>query len=216
MSSSQDVFAAVHQHILEGNSEQAVSSTREGLSAGLAPMTLVYEAMIPALQEVGRRFEAGDYFLPEMLVAAAAMQASMEVVRPLLAESEAEPIGIFVMGTVAGDIHDIGKNLCNVMLESGGFRVIDLGINVPADAFVEAIREHRPDAVGMSAFVTTTMPEVDRTIQAIEAAGLRNEVKIMVGGAPLDQEYADQVGADGYAPDANSTVRVTKQLLGLE
>ncbi|MCS7040285.1 MAG: cobalamin-dependent protein, partial [Caldilineales bacterium] len=121
----------------------------------------------------------------------------------------------FVMGTVKGDIHDIGKNLCNVMLEGAGFRVIDLGVNVPPEKFVEAIREYRPDAVGMSAFLTTTMPMQKVTIEAITAAGLRDQVKILVGGAPVTQEFADKIGADGYAPDANSTVRVTKKLLGL-
>ncbi|MDW8269961.1 MAG: cobalamin-dependent protein, partial [Anaerolineae bacterium] len=121
----------------------------------------------------------------------------------------------FVIGTVKGDIHDIGKNLCNVMLEGAGFRVIDLGVNVPPEKFVEAIREYRPDAVGMSAFLTTTMPMQKVTIEAITAAGLRDQVKILVGGAPVTQEFADKIGADGYAPDANSTVRVTKKLLGL-
>lgn len=216
MSNEAEVLKLLHDHVLEGDVEQAVSVTRDGLDLGIAPLDLVYEAMVPALAEVGRRFEEGEFFLPEMLVAAAAMQGAMAIVRPRLAEADVEPIATFVMGTVAGDIHDIGKNLCNAMLESAGFEVIDLGVNVAADAFVVAIREHQPAAIGMSAFVTTTMPEIDRTIRAIEAAGLRDQVSIMVGGAPLDQDYADQVGADGFAPDANSTVRVTKQLLGLD
>ena len=216
MTNPTEILGAIHNHVLEGDVELAVASTQEGLDVGVSPIKLVYEAMIPALAEVGRRFEVGDYFLPEMLVAAAAMQASMEIVRPRLAEAEAEPIASFVMGTVAGDIHDIGKNLCNVMLESGGFRVIDLGVNVAPESFVAAIREHQPRAVGMSAFVTTTMPEIERTIQAIDEAGLRDQVMIMVGGAPLDQDYADQVGADGFAPDANSAVRVTKRLLSVD
>lgn len=216
MTERQETLDGIHDNILEGDPERATSQTRAGLDFGLDPMDLVYQAMIPALQEVGRRFESGEYFLPEMLAAAAAMQASMDIVRPLLADAAAKPIGTFVMGTVAGDIHDIGKNLCNAMLESTGFKVIDLGVNVPAAEFVEAIRMHQPDAMGMSAFLTTTMQEIGRNIAAIEAAGLRDAVKILVGGALLNQDYADRVGADGYAPDANSAVRTTRQLLGLD
>jgi len=216
MSEREEILDSIHDGILFGDPDGAALQTRAGLGIGLDPMDLVDEAMMPALREVGRRFETGEYFLPEMLTAAAAMQASMDAVRPLLSDAAKEPIGTFVMGTVAGDIHDIGKNLCNVILENSGFRVIDLGVNVPADDFVEAIRVNRPDAVGMCAFLTTTMREIERNIAAIEAAGLRDGVKIMVGGAPVDQEYADRVGADGYAPDANSATRVTKQLLGLD
>jgi len=216
MSEREEILDGIHDGILFGETDGAVASTQAGVSAGLDPMDLVDVAMMPALREVGRRFESGGYFLPEMLVAAAAMKASMDVVRPLLREIANDPIGTFVMGTVAGDIHDIGKNICNVMLESSGFKVIDLGINVPAEDFVEAIRANQPDAVGMSAFLTTTMRQIERNIEAIEAAGLRDGIKILIGGAPVNQEYADQVGADGYAPDANSTTRITKQLLGLE
>jgi len=139
----------------------------------------------------------------------------MEILQPLIAASGAEPLGTFVMGTVKGDIHDIGKNLCNTMLEGAGFTVIDLGVNVPPETFVEAIREHKPQAVGMSAFLTTTMPMFKINIEAIKEAGLRDSVKILVGGAPVTQEYCDVVGADGFAPDASSTVRLTKRLLGL-
>lgn len=216
MSERSKILAAIHDIILEGDPDGATSQTQAALDKGLEPLDLIYESMIPALQEVGRRFESGEYFLPEMLVSANAMQAAMNIVRPLLGETAMKPLGTFVMGTVAGDIHDIGKNLCNAMLESTGFKVIDLGVNVPAAAFVAAIKTHQPDAIGMSAFLTTTMREIERNITAIEEAGLRDQVKIMVGGALLNQEYADRVGADGYAPDANSTARVTKQLLGIE
>ena len=209
-----ELLGQIHDGILDGDPDGAESATKAALDSGAEALDLIYEAMIPALQEVGRRFEAGEYFLPEMLMSANAMQTCMNIVRPLLTEASLEPVGTFVMGTVAGDIHDIGKNLCNAMLESSGFKVIDLGVNVSADEFVEAIRVHKPDAVGMSAFLTTTMREIDRTIAAITEAGLRDQVKIMVGGALLNQEYADQVGADGYAPDANSAARVTKRLIG--
>lgn len=216
MGEREEILTTIHDSILDGDPDGAAAATQAGLDKGSDPLDLIYEAMIPALQEVGRRFEDGEYFLPEMLMSANAMQTSMSIVRPLLAETSMKPLGTFVMGTVAGDIHDIGKNLCNAMLESTGFNVIDLGVNVPAEAFVEAIRVHQPDAVGMSAFLTTTMRQIDQNIAAIEKAGLRDRVKIMVGGALLSQEYADQVGADGYAPDANSAARVTKQLLGLD
>ncbi|MDJ0923637.1 MAG: corrinoid protein [Acidimicrobiia bacterium] len=216
MSSREDILARIHDCVLDGDPTGATEGTRAGLEADIEAMALVYESMVPALREVGRRFEAGEYFLPEMLMSANAMQACMDLVRPLLADSARKPIGTFVMGTVAGDIHDIGKNLCNAMLESTGFKVIDLGVNVPADAFVEAITAHEPDAVGMSAFLTTTMREIGRNIGAIEDAGLRDRVKILVGGALLDQAYADEVGADGYAPDANSAARLTKEVLGID
>ena len=178
-------------------------------------MVLLFDALIPALEEVGRLFEIGEYFVPEMLIAANAMSGAMEILQPLIAASGAEPLGTFVMGTVKGDIHDIGKNLCNVMLEGAGFKVIDIGVNVAPETFIEAIKEHKPDAVGMSAFLTTTMPMFITNIEAIIEAGLRDQVKILVGGAPVTQEYCDIVGADGFAPDANSCVRLTKQLLGI-
>ncbi len=211
-----EVLAGIHDHILDGRAEAAVELTGEGLRLGIEPTVLLFSAMIPALEEVGSRFEAGVYFLPEMLIAARAMQAAMQVVRPHLAETEGVFVGRFVMGTVAGDIHDIGKNLCNVMLEGAGFEVIDLGVNVPGSEFVTAIREHRPDVVGLSAFLTTTMPEIEHTIRLVAESGLRESVKIVIGGAPVSAAYATEVGADGYAPDASSAVRMTKGLLGLE
>jgi methylmalonyl-CoA mutase cobalamin-binding domain/chain len=143
------------------------------------------------------------------------MQGAMAILKPLIAESGAKPIGTFVMGTVKGDIHDIGKNLVNIMLEGAGFEVIDLGVNVPPEAFVEAVRQHQPQAMGMSAFLTTTMVMFKPTIEALKEAGLREQLKILVGGAPVTQEYADMVGADGFASDASAAVRLTKDLLGL-
>ena len=162
------------------------------MTLGIAPELILYNALIPALEEVGRLFELGEYFVPEMLMSAQAMQGSMEILAPLIAETGAKPVGKFVMGTVKGDIHDIGKNLCNVMLEGGGFEVIDLGVNVPVERFVEAVREHKPDFLGMSAFLTTTMPMFKPTIEALEAAGLRDDLHIFVGGAPVTEEFAAQ------------------------
>ena len=204
----------LYDHVLHGEADPAVEDVRAGMAAGIAPGTLLFEAMIPALDEVGRRFESGEYFLPEMLIAARAMRASMEVLRPHMSGADAPSLGTVVIGTVAGDIHDIGKDMVEIMLEGAGFAIVDLGVNVPIDRFVAAIREHRPVVVGMSAFLTTTMPMVGRTIDAIRDAGLRDTVRIIVGGAPINEAFAAEVGADGYAPDASSAVRVTRALIG--
>ena len=174
---------------------------------------MLFDALIPSLEEVGARFERGDYFVPEMLIAARAMQGALDILRPLLVAEGVQQIGTFVMGTVKGDVHDIGKNLVNIMLEGAGFTVIDLGVNVPPERFVEQIEEHKPEIVGFSAFLTTTMPMFKANINAIEKAGLRDKVIIMVGGAPVTQEYADAVGADGYAADASTAVRLAKDLI---
>jgi 5-methyltetrahydrofolate--homocysteine methyltransferase len=215
MSRQDEILDGLYDNTLNGIAQPVIDLTNEGLELGMDPMVLLFDALIPALQEVGRLFEIGEYFVPEMLIAAKAMSGAMHILQPLIAAGGAEPLGTFLMGTVKGDIHDIGKNLCNVMLEGAGFTVIDLGVNVDPEVFVEAIRQHNPDAVGMSAFLTTTMPMFKTTIQAIAEAGLRDQVKILVGGAPVTQEYCDIVGADGFAPDANSCVRLTKSLLGI-
>ena len=187
--------------------------THAGLAAGLAPGELLYEALIPSLEEVGARFERGDFFVPEMLIAGKAMAGALDMLRPLLAETGAETIGTFVMGTVKGDVHDIGKNLVNIMFEGAGFQVIDLGVQVAPEKFVAPINEHKPDIVGFSAFLTTTMPMFKANINALEKAGLRDQVIVMVGGAPVTQEYADVVGADGYAADASAAVVRAKELI---
>jgi 5-methyltetrahydrofolate--homocysteine methyltransferase len=215
MSRQEEILDGLYESVLDGQAEPTVALTKEGLALGVEPLGLLFDAMIPALEEVGRLFELGEYFVPEMLISARAMAGAMEILRPLIAETGLKPVGTFVMGTVKGDIHDIGKNLCNIMLEGAGFTVIDLGVNVAPERFVEAIKEYNPQAVGMSAFLTTTMPMFKVNIQAIAAAGLREQVKILVGGAPVTQEYCDTVGADGYAPDASATVRLTKKLIGL-
>jgi len=216
MSREEEILDLLYNHTLDGEDEPVVELTNEGLALGMDPMVILFDALIPSLEEVGSLFEQGEYFVPEMLVAANAMAGAMAILKPLIAESGAKPIGTFVMGTVKGDIHDIGKNLCNVMLEGAGFEVIDLGVNVAPETFIEAIREHQPDAVGMSAFLTTTMPMCKVNIDEIGEAGLRDQVKILIGGAPITQDYAEQVGADGFAPDASSTVRLTKKLIGIE
>ena len=214
MTGHEELLDQLYGAVLSGDVNRAVEVTQEGLGRDVEPTVLLFDAMIPALEEIGRRFETGEVFLPEMLIVANAMQGAMTILRPLIVAAGVETIGRFVMGTVAGDIHDVGKNLCNVMLEGAGFEVIDLGINVPAQAFVDAIREMEPDVVGMSAFLTTTALEFARNIELIEEAGLRDRVKILIGGAPVDQALVDSVGADGFAPDASSAVRITKAVMG--
>ena len=210
---TEELLKQLYDATLVGNAPEVLSLTDQGLAKGLGPEVLLYEALIPSLEEVGARFERGDFFVPEMLIAGKAMAGALEVLRPLLAETGAESIGTIVMGTVKGDVHDIGKNLVNIMFEGAGFQVIDLGVQVAPEKFVDAIREHQPDIVGFSAFLTTTMPMFKANINALQKAGLRDQVIVMVGGAPVTQEYADAVGADGYAPDASATVKRAKDLL---
>ncbi|MFN8455184.1 MAG: corrinoid protein [Anaerolineae bacterium] len=215
MSRQEEILDGLYQYTLDGDAAKVIELTNEGLELEIAPLTMVFDALIPSLEEVGRLFEVGDYFVPEMLISAKAMQGAMNILKPLIAKTGFQPIGTFVIGTVKGDIHDIGKNLVNIMLEGASFKVIDLGVNTPPEKFVAAIKEHRPQAVGMSAFLTTTMPMFKVTIEAIKEAGLRDQVKILVGGAPVNQEYAGRCGADGFATDASAAVRLTKELLGL-
>ncbi|HEY7206935.1 MAG TPA: corrinoid protein, partial [Gaiellaceae bacterium] len=202
-----------YDETLVGNGPRVLELTHEGLALQMEPQSLLFDALIPSLEEVGARFERGDFFVPEMLIAGRAMAGAMEVLRPLLAETGVETIGRFVMGTVQGDVHDIGKNLVNIMLEGAGFTVWDLGVNVAPEKFVEQVQEHQPDIVGFSAFLTTTMPMFKANINALQKAGIRDDVIVMVGGAPVTQEYADAVGADGYAADASTAVRLAKDLI---
>ena len=208
-----EILQSLYDETLVGNAPAVKDLTNEGLGIGMQPETMLFDALIPSLEEVGARFERGDFFVPEMLIAGRAMSGALEILRPLLAETGAETVGTFVMGTVKGDVHDIGKNLVNIMLEGAGFHVIDLGVQVPPEKFVEAINEYHPDIVGFSAFLTTTMPMFKANINALEKAGIRDKVVVMVGGAPVTQEYADAVGADAYAADASQTVKKAKVLV---
>src|SRR5450631_2897656 len=210
---NEEILQLLYDETLVGNAPAVKDGVNQGLEQELEPEKMLYDALIPSLEEVGARFERGDYFVPEMLIAARAMQGALDILRPLLAEGDTQQVGTFLMGTVKGDVHDIGKNLCNIMLEGAGFTVIDLGVNVPPERFIEEIEKHNPDVVGFSAFLTTTMPMFKANINAIEKAGLRDKVIIMVGGAPVTQEYADAVGADGYAADASTAVRLAKDLI---
>jgi 5-methyltetrahydrofolate--homocysteine methyltransferase len=199
--------------ILNGDVNTAVAATREALAAGLPAVDIITGHMIPAMDEVGRRFECEDYFVPELLLSARAMKASMELLRPLLAEQGARPAGRVVIGTVKGDLHDIGKNLVASMLEGGGFSVIDLGANVAPEKFVEAIRENNPELVCLSALLTVTMPSMKLTVDALRSAGLRDRVKVLVGGAPVTKHFADEIGADGYGENATAAVTLARSMM---
>jgi 5-methyltetrahydrofolate--homocysteine methyltransferase len=209
----EELLKQLYDFTLVGNGPEVLDLTKVGLAMGLGPEMLLYEALIPSLEEVGARFERGDFFVPEMLIAGKAMAGALEILRPLLAETGAQTIGKIVMGTVKGDVHDIGKNLVNIMFEGAGFEVIDLGVQVSPEKFIDAIRQHEPDIVGFSAFLTTTMPMFKANINALEKQGIRDQVIVLVGGAPVTQEYADVVGADGYASDASAAVVKAKELL---
>jgi corrinoid protein of di/trimethylamine methyltransferase len=203
----------LHEAILTGDAKTAKATTDQAIAAGVEPLKLVQEYMMPAMNEVGRRFECNEYFVPELLLAARAMKAALEILRPLLAAKGNEPVGRVALGTVKGDLHDIGKNLVGAMLEGGGYEVIDLGVNVTPEQFIAAIKEKKANIVAMSALLTTTMPSMKTAIDAMKEAGVRDQVKVIVGGAPITQKYADEIGADGYSESAAGTVAVAKQVV---
>lgn len=204
----------IAETVLKGKLPAIGDLVRQALEDGTPPLRIIQEGLAKGMAEVGVRFKAGDYFLPEVMVSAKTMAAAVTILEPLLGgESRQEPLGKIVIGTVAGDVHDIGKNIVAMMWRGAGFAVTDLGVNVSADRFVEAIREQGPDILGLCALLSTTMPAQKRTIEAIVAAGLRDRVKIMVGGAPVQPKWAEQIGADGYAPDAVSAVDKAKEIL---
>jgi 5-methyltetrahydrofolate--homocysteine methyltransferase len=205
---------AIYQAVMEGNAKEAATLVQATLDAGIPPSDILNKGCIAAMGEVGRLFEEGEMFVPEMLIAARAMQAGMNVLQPHLAEGEITSAGKVVIGTVAGDLHDIGKNLVGMMMEGSGFEIVDLGTDVSADAFVGAVKAHNPDLIGMSALLTTTMPSMRATIEALTEAGLRDQVKVLIGGAPVTQTFANEIGADGFAPDASSATRKAKELMG--
>ncbi|MFN2244695.1 MAG: corrinoid protein [Anaerolineae bacterium] len=205
----------IYQAVMEGDAGEAASQVQAGLDAGIPASDILNKGCIAAMAEVGQLFEEGEMFVPEMLIAARAMQAAMLVLKPHLAEGEIVSSGTVVIGTVNGDLHDIGKNLVGMMMEGAGFEIVDLGTDVKPDEFVEAVRQHNADVVGMSALLTTTMPSMKATVAALTEAGLRDRVKVLIGGAPVTQAFADQIGADGFAPDASSATRVAKRLLSV-
>jgi 5-methyltetrahydrofolate--homocysteine methyltransferase len=196
--------------ILDADIDKVEGLVKEGITEGTDPSVLLKEGLIKGMDAVGEKFEAGDLFLPEMLAAAMTMKAGVGMLKPHLAGDDSKAAGTVVVGTVQGDIHDIGKNLVAMMLEGAGFEVADVGIDVPPEDFVKAVEEKKPQVVGLSALLTNTMPAVKMTIDALQEAGLRDQVKIMIGGAPVTQEFADEVGADGYASDAAGAVNIAR------
>ncbi len=208
MINAEKFYAAISQ----GKVDEVKKITQEALDSGEKAEAILKEGLLPAMEQIGIKFKNNEIYIPEVLIAARAMHGGMAILKPVLSKSGASQAAKVIVGTVKGDLHDIGKNLVAMMLEGGGFEVVDLGIDVSADKFVEAIRKHQPKVVGMSALLTTTMREMKSAIEAIQEAGLRKQVKVMIGGAPVTDRFAKEIGADGYAPDAASAVDVAKSL----
>ena len=206
----------ISYNLIVGSHHEVDRLTRQALAAGFPANTILDDGLIAGMAVVGIKFRDNIIFVPEVLVAARAMKAGMAHIEPILSESGVEPLGTVIMGTVKGDLHDIGKNLCNMMLRGAGFVVHDLGVDTSPDEFIDAVMEHEAEVLGMSALLTTTMPNMGKTIDAFEENGLRDVVRIMVGGAPLTQEFADDFGADGYGKDAMECVDLAKRFLGLQ
>ena len=204
----------LHDAVLKGDAKTAKAVTEQALAAGVEPLTIVQQYMVPAMAEVGRRFECEEYFVPELLLSARAMKGALELIRPRLVASGAKPVGRVVVGTVKGDLHDIGKNLVAAMLEGGGYEVIDLGVNVTPEQFVAAVKDKGAQIIALSALLTTTMPAMKQTVEALKQAGVRDQVKVVIGGAPISQRFADEIGADGYAETAAGAVGLAKRVTG--
>jgi len=209
-----EVLTELSTAVIEGNVDDMADLTEDALDEGISAQEILDKGLMPGMDHVGVEFKAGNMFVPEVLRSARAMHASMDIVRPMLVETGAKLTGKLLLGTVKGDLHDIGKNLVGMMCEGAGFEVIDLGKDIEPEAFVEAIKEHNPDVLGMSALLTTTMRAMERTIKALEEAGLRDKVKIMIGGAPVTQSFADQIGADGYTSNAATAADLAKKFVG--
>ena len=211
-----EVLSKISTCVIEGNLDDIQGLTQEALDEGHDAGTVLNKGLMPGMDHVGVEFRAGNMFVPEVLRSARAMQGSMNLLRPLLADSDTKMSGVVLLGTVKGDLHDIGKNLVGMMCEGAGFEVVDLGKDVEPEQFVEAVKEHEPDVVGMSALLTTTMRAMESTIKALEEAGVRDKVKVLVGGAPVTQDFADQIGADGYAANASSAAEMAKKFAGID
>jgi 5-methyltetrahydrofolate--homocysteine methyltransferase len=205
---------SIYEAVLNGDAKKSSADTEAALKAGIKAEDILHKACIPAMAEVGRLFEEGEKFVPEMLISARAMQAAMALLRPELVKADVKTLGTVVVGTVQGDLHDIGKNLVKMMMEGAGFEVVDLGVDVSPQKFVQTAREKNANIIGLSALLTTTMPGMKATIETLKEAGLQGKVKVMIGGAPITQDFANEIGADGFAPDASSAVRKAKELVG--
>lgn len=205
---------SLHDAVIAGDAKTVRAITEQALAEGVDPLKLVNEFMVPAMDEVGRRFECNEYFVPELLLSARAMKSALELIRPLLVARGTEPLARVAIGTVKGDLHDIGKNLVAAMLEGGGFEVIDLGVNVSPEKFIATIQEKNATIIAMSALLTTTMPAMKTTIDALKQAGVRDKVKVLIGGAPITQRYAEEIGADGFSDNAVGAVVLAKKSIG--
>jgi 5-methyltetrahydrofolate--homocysteine methyltransferase len=205
----------ISEALINGKAPVVIELTNKALAEGRSPQEILNEALIPGMDVVGKKFKANEFYVPEVLVAARAMQGGLNILKPLLAKAGVKQIGTIVIGTVKGDLHDIGKNLVAMMLEGAGFKVIDLGIDVAPQKFINAAVENNAQVIGMSALLTTTMPSMKNTVEAIQVAGLTDKIKTMIGGAPVTQKYADEIGANGYSPDAASAVDKAKEILGI-
>jgi 5-methyltetrahydrofolate--homocysteine methyltransferase len=208
-----EILSKLSTAVIEGNFSDSPGLAQSALDEGLGADEVLNKGLMPGMDHVGVEFKAGNMFVPEVLRSARAMQAAMEIVRPLLADTDASSAGVVLLGTVKGDLHDIGKNLVGMMCEGAGFDVVDLGKDIDPDTFVDAVKEHNPDILGMSALLTTTMRAMEQTIKALEEAGIRDTVKIMIGGAPVTKAFGEQIGADGYAPNAASAADMAKQFV---
>ena len=209
-----ELLGKMAESLIAGKIDEVVDLTKEALDGGAAPADILDQGLLAGMDVVGQRFKAEEMFIPEVLRCAKCMHGAMEILRPLLAETGAESIGTLIIGTVKGDLHDIGKNLVGMMFEGAGFDVVDIGIDKEPQVFVDAIKQHNATLIGMSALLTTTMPKMGETINAIKEAGIRDQVKILVGGAPITAAFAEEIGADGYASNAASAVDKGKELMG--
>ena len=209
----EEILQNIFNGILEGDRETVRTNVQRAIDGKMAPAVILNDGMVVAMAEVGKRFEEGEYYVPELLIAARAMKEGLALLKPLLQEAKVKAAGKVAAGTVKGDLHDIGKNLVCMMLEGAGFEIMDLGTDVSPEKFVDAVQNGKANVIALSALLTTTMPNMQVTIDALKAAGLRNKVKVMIGGAPVTDSYARQIGADGYAPDASRAVALAKSLL---
>ncbi len=210
----EDMYKKLMQAVIDGESVDAADFAREALEKELDALTCINEGLMPGIEKVGEFFSTGEYFLPELILGAEAMKAALDVLEPaLISGQKREVVGKVVLGTVEGDLHEIGKTLVGTMLTANGFQVIDIGVDQPADAFVEAVKENKADIIGASALLTTTMLEQKKLVEALDAAGMKGDVKVMIGGAPVTAKYAEEIGADGYAEDAISAVDIAYRLM---
>ena len=203
----------IAERLIVGKIDEVKELSQQALDEGAAPREIIDKGLLAGMDVVGKRFKAGDMFIPEVLLCARCMHGAMDILKPLLSEADSAGVGIYVIGTVEGDLHDIGKNLVSMMLQGAGFEVIDLGVNISPQKFVDAVNEHKPAVLGLSALLTTTMPKMEETINALKEAGIRDQVKIMAGGAPVTQAFVDEIGADAYGANAASATEKAKELL---